>query len=139
MSQENVEVMRAVYDRYREGDFRASADLLDPYVVLVLSRASDWGPETPESGMYIGSEGIAEYTRENLIKPWSHFTMEAEEIVKAGDSVLVHVHQRGVGRTSGVPSELHYFTLWSFRGPRIIRIESFRDRGAALEAVGLSE
>ena len=139
MSRENVEMMRSVYDRYREGDFRASADLLDPYVVLVLSRASDWGPETPASGVYIGSEGVAEYTRESLIKPWSSFTMEADEIVEAGDSVLVRVHQRGVGRTSGVPSELRYFTLWSFRGPRIIRIESFRDRGEALEAAGLSE
>ena len=105
----------------------------------MLSRASDWGPETPKSGLYIGSEGIAEYTRENLVKPWSSFTVEAEEIVAAGDSVLVHVHQRGVGRASGVPSELRYFTLWSFRGPRIIRIESFRDRAEALEAAGLSE
>jgi hypothetical protein len=35
MSRENVEAIRAVYDRFSEGDFRASADLLDPHVVLV--------------------------------------------------------------------------------------------------------
>ena len=34
MSQENVEIVRAVYERFSEGDFRASADVLDPHVVL---------------------------------------------------------------------------------------------------------
>jgi hypothetical protein len=40
---------------------------------------------------------------------------------------------------SGVPVELRYFTVWSFRGNKVIRIENFRERGEALEAVGLSE
>ena len=65
--------------------------------------------------------------------------MEAEEIVEAGDGVLVDVRQRGVGRTSGVPVELRYFTLWSFRARKVIRIQSFRDRAEAFEAAGLSE
>ena len=75
MSEENVETIRAVYDRYREGDFGASADLLDPHVVLVLPKAGDWGPETPESGLFVGSEAIATYTRDSLLKPWADFTM----------------------------------------------------------------
>jgi ketosteroid isomerase-like protein len=65
--------------------------------------------------------------------------MRAEEVLVAGDSVVVTVLQSGVGRTSGVPTELRYFTIWSFRGPKVIRIESFRERGDALEAAGLSE
>jgi hypothetical protein len=40
---------------------------------------------------------------------------------------------------SGVPVELRYFTVWSFRGNKLIRIENFRERGEALEAAGLSE
>jgi hypothetical protein len=40
---------------------------------------------------------------------------------------------------SGVPVELRYFTVWSFRGSKLIRIENFRERGEALEAAGLSE
>ena len=66
-------------------------------------------------------------------------TFEAEEVRAAGDTVLVSVCQRGVGRASGVPIEARYFTLWSFRGPKVIRIESFGDRAEALEAAGLRE
>jgi ketosteroid isomerase-like protein len=40
MSQENVEVVRRVYDRWGEGDFRASLEVLDPHVVLVWIRCS---------------------------------------------------------------------------------------------------
>jgi ketosteroid isomerase-like protein len=96
MSQENVDVIRAIYDRDREGDFRASADLLDPHVILVLEKGGDWGLDIPESGRYVGREAVALYTRD-LLKPWTGFTMDAEEVVAAGDSVLVKVHPPALG------------------------------------------
>ena len=137
MSEENVEIVRAVYERWSEGDFRASVDLLDPHVVLVLR--PEFGPDFLKAGRYIGPEGVAAYTRD-LLKPWTHLTMDAEEFVAAGDSVLASVRQRGfLGSTSGVPTELRFFTLWSFRGRKVIRLESFRDRAEALEAAGLRE
>ena len=137
MSQENVETVRAIYDRWSEGDFTASVAVFDPHVVLVLR--PDFGPESPDTGVYHGQEAIAAYTREYLLKPWRHLTMEAEEILGAGDSVLVSVRQRGVGKMSGVPTEARYLTLWTFRGGKVIHIESFVDRDTALEAAGLSD
>jgi hypothetical protein len=38
MSQENVEIVRAVYERWSEGDFRAHVDLL--YLSVDLGRPS---------------------------------------------------------------------------------------------------
>jgi len=132
MSEEKVEVVRKVYERWSEGDFRASADLLDTHVLLVLHS------EFPEAGTYLGNEAVAAYTRD-LLKTNRHLTQEAEEIIAAGDSVVVGVRQRGVGRASGVPTEMHFFTLWTLRGRKVIRIESFRERAEALEAAGLRE
>jgi ketosteroid isomerase-like protein len=137
MSQQNIETVRAVYERWSEGDFRAAVDLFDPHVVLVLR--PEFGPDYPDAGVYLGAEAIAKYTRRSLLETWADFTMEAEEIVAAGDSVLVGVRQRGIGRASGVPTEAHYFTLWSFRGGKVIRIESFRERAEAIEAAGVRE
>jgi ketosteroid isomerase-like protein len=139
MSEENVEIVRGVYKRWSEGDFRASVDLLDPHVVLVLD--PEFAPylmSNPDEGAFYGIEAVAAYTRD-ILEPMTHLTMEAEEIAAAGDSVLVSVCQRGVGRASGAPTEMRYFTLWTFRGYKVIRIESFRERAEALEAAGLSE
>src|SRR5215207_4129629 len=47
MSQENVEIVRGIFERWGEGDFRAGTDLFDPHVVLVLR------PEFPDSGAYL--------------------------------------------------------------------------------------
>jgi ketosteroid isomerase-like protein len=132
MSQSNVEAVRSVYQRWSEGDFRASVDLLDPHVVLVL------GPEFPDAGTYLGIEAVASYTR-GLLEPWTHFTIEAEQFLAAGDSLLAGVRQRGVGSTSGIPTELRYYMLWTFRGRKVVRLECFRDRSEALDAAGLQE
>jgi ketosteroid isomerase-like protein len=133
MSQENVEALRAIYDRFSEGDFRASVDLLDRRIVFLPL------PESPEAQVYLGVEGVAAWMRRTLLEAWADLTMEAEEFISAGDSVLVSVRQRGVARISGIPTDAHYFTLWSFRGSKVIRIENFQERDEALEAAGLSE
>ena len=132
MSQENVEVVRSVYERWSQGDFRGGLDVLDPLVLFVLP------PEFPDAGTYLGLERLAGYKR-GLLEPWTRFTIEAEEIADAGDSVVAAVLQRGVGDGSGAATEFRYFQAWSFRGRKVIRLENFRERAEALEAVGLSE
>ena len=47
MSQENVENVRQIYERWGRGDFRAGQEIYDPYVLLVLR------PEFPEPGAYL--------------------------------------------------------------------------------------
>jgi ketosteroid isomerase-like protein len=132
MSHENVETVRAVYERFSEGDFRASLDVVDPLVLFVLR------PGFPESGTYLGIARLVEYTRE-FLEPWSQITIEAEEITDAGDSVVATVRQRGVGSESNAATEFRYFQVWSFRGSKVIRLENFRERAEALDATGLSE
>ena len=132
LSEENVDAIRAVYERWGEGDFEAGLDLLDPHAVLVHD------PEFEAGGPSYGINAITEFTR-GMLEAWTRFTISAEEVIPARDSVLVGVHQRGVGRASGVPADLHYFMVWTFRGHKVVRFESIRVRAKALEAAGLSE
>ena len=138
MPHENVEAVRAIYERFGEGDFSSSVDLLDGNVSFLML------PEAPQaeerrgraSNLYMGVEGVATGMR-RLLETWTELRMEAEEVIDAGDAVLVSVIQRGTARATGVPTELRYYTLWSFRGPKVIRIENIRGREQALEAAGL--
>jgi ketosteroid isomerase-like protein len=131
MSEENVESVRRVYERFGEGDFRASVDLFDRHIVYLMMRDAPWAEA------YLGVEAVA--AARELFDTWADFTLKAEELIPAGDSVLVSVRQQGVARISGVPTDEHYFTVWSFRGRKVIRIENFQERAQALEAAGLSE
>jgi len=132
MSQENVDALRAVYDEWGNGNFRAGVDLYDPEVVFVQ------GPGFPESGAHHGREGIREYMR-TFLETWTRLTIEADDFLEAGDTVVAEVVQRGSGKESAAPGEFRYFHVWSFRGGKVIRLEVIRNREDALEAAGLSE
>jgi ketosteroid isomerase-like protein len=132
MSDENVEAVRAVYEGWQNGNFQAGVDLYDPQALLVM------GEGFPESGSYHGPEGIGEYMRA-FLEAWEKVTIEAEDLVDAGDSVVATVVQRGAGRGSGATAELRYFQVWTFRAGRVIRLDVLRDRAAALEAAGVRE
>jgi ketosteroid isomerase-like protein len=131
-SDENVEMVQTIYARFSEGDFRTAVDLYDRQIVFLLM------PDAPEAEVHLGVKAVAAATR-GLFETWADFTLEAEEVIPAGDSVFVSVHQQGIARISGVPSDDHYFAVWSFRGRKVIRIEHFPQRARALEAAGLSD
>lgn len=130
MPQDHVPALQGVYDRWSEGDFRASAKLMDPLVLFVM------GEGLPETGAYLGVDQLAEYMR-GFLEPWARLTIEAEEMLEAGDSVFAAVLQSGTGHGSGAATELRYFHVWTFRGGRVIRLETFRERADALAAAGL--
>jgi ketosteroid isomerase-like protein len=132
MSQRNVEAVQGIYDRWGQGDFDAGTDVMDPLLLLVMR------PEFPDAGTYLGLEAVRGYTR-GFLEPWIRITIEAEEIVEAGDTVIVAVRQSGVGSESGVATELRYFHVWTFRGGKAIRMETVRERAEALEVAGLDE
>ena len=123
-----MEIVRQVYERWARGDFRAGTELFDPWVVLVLR------PEFPDAGAYLGLEKIRGYMQ-RFLEGWDHAVIEGEEFMAAGESVVVQVHQQASGLKSGVPVNMRYFQVWTFRGGAVIRIESVKGREEALEAV----
>ena len=132
MSQENVEIVRLIHEEWARGNLRAGAELHDADIVFIPRR------DLPDSRRYLGPEGIREWMR-RWLDAWTKFTLTAEEMTAAGDSVVVGVRQRGIGKQSGAEVELTFFQVWTFRGPSVIRIEQFGTKPEALRAVGLSE
>jgi ketosteroid isomerase-like protein len=131
MSEGHVQFLRRVYERWERGDFDAGAERYDAEIELVLR------PEFPDPGTYRGREGIGRYMRDLFLADLEEATISGEEFLDAGDSVLVRVRQRATGPASGAPVEMRYFQVWTFRGDRVIRIESVRERADALEVAGL--
>ena len=132
MSEENVEAVRRIYEEWGRGNFREGVELYDPDIVLVQSS------EFPESGTYLGPDGVRRYMT-TFLDAWERLTIEARELIDAGDSVVANVLQRAVGKESGaVPAEIDYFQIWTFRGGKVIRLETIRERETALRAVGLT-
>jgi|SRR5215208_6474259 len=132
MSQENVETVRQILEGWGAGDFGPGVAAFDPQVTLVVP------PAFLESGVYVGAEGIREFTR-RFVAAYERVTIEATALRVAGDTVLADVLQVGNGRSSGLEMRIPYYMLFTLRGGKIVRMESMLDEGDALEAAGLRE
>jgi ketosteroid isomerase-like protein len=132
MSQEHVAVISRIYEAWATGDFRAGADHLDQNVVFVV------GSDFPTFGVFLGLAGVRKYMQD-FLDQWEEFTIEAKHIEAVGDTVLAQVVQHGRGRASGVEVDVTHFMLFTFRGKKIVRIESIMSEGEAFAAAGLSE
>ena len=100
MSEDKVEIVRRIYERWGRGDFRGGTDLYDPYALLVLR------PEFPDAGAYCGPNEIRRYMREDFLADLESAAIVGEEFLDAGDSVVVRVRQRATGPVSGALVEI---------------------------------
>ena len=116
MSEQNVEALRAVYAGWERGDFGTSTALFDDDVKL------DVDPGIPDGGSYEGLDGVRRYMS-TFLESWDSLTIAAKSFQDAGDKVLVAVRQAGTGQGSGVPVELEYSQLWTFRDGKVVRLE----------------
>jgi ketosteroid isomerase-like protein len=134
MSRENLEIIRHAFEAFNEGDFSAFLDLYDEDIVLRIA------PPSIESGSFYGAKAVEDQYRRFFAPFGESYRVEIEELIEAGDSVLVLHRARARGRRSGAEVEsVNQWGIFTMRGGRIIRIDQAADRKKAFEAVGLQE
>ena len=132
MSQENVELVRAGYEAWNRGDITWALKHLDPQVELRDP------PDAPDAQVWHGHEGYRRQL-EQFMAAWEDASLEPEEIVDAGDKVLVRVRYWGRAKDEGIEVHAQVFHVFTIRDGRGISIEVFGDEAQALEAVGTRE
>lgn len=128
MSQENVERVRNSLAAYRRGDYAAASACLAPDVVWEV------GQELPAHGPAAVRDLWKRWDSE-----WEDLETVADEILDAGDSVVLAVRYRGRGRGSGVEVNDRLFEVHTFRDGECVRKVDFTERSEALKAAGLPE
>jgi ketosteroid isomerase-like protein len=84
-----------------------------------------------------GPDSVIEFFHE-WIEPWDDLEIDWELETAGPDAALAIIDMRGRGRGSGVPTEMRFFQLWTFRDGRAIRMEMFSDLDEARRAAGLA-
>ena len=132
MSQENVEIVRAAFEAFIEGDQEKTAQLVDPALEF---HGTVGGLQ--EGQIAHGQSQIDQQFEAEDLEAWEERRLEAEEFIDAGDNVVVLLHEYRRGRGSGIELETETAVVVAVSGGRVVRIQGYMDRGAALEAVGL--
>jgi ketosteroid isomerase-like protein len=130
MSQENVEIVREIWDAFERGGF--PAELFDESAEW--RTASDL-PDTETCRGHAAIQRMLATGWENVLDPG----LRAEEMVDAGDCVLVRWRGWGKGRGSGLPIDWHEAHSYELRDGTVVTVCEFRSWEEALAAAGLSE
>lgn len=130
MSRENVEIVRGIYESIVRGEIEEVFPVLDPEI--------EWRepPESPGAGVYRGHEGVRR-SYASWVANWLEYRLEVEDLIEAGDHVLVRCRQRVRAKASGVEVEQTLFGAWTLRDGKAVRMRMYHDEAGALEAVGL--
>ena len=123
-------MVKRIYGRWSDGDWRAGQEELSDDVVFVV--------DDPAAGLitYHGRGGVTRYMRE-FLGAWRRVRHLTPEFIENGDRVFVAARQAGVGKHSGVETADEVFAVWTFRDGKVTRLEHLRDRDDALRAAGL--
>jgi ketosteroid isomerase-like protein len=133
MSEENIKLVREAFEAFLSRDQEKAAQLVDPEVEF---HGTVGGLQ--EGQVAHGQSEIDQQFEEVDLEAWEERRLEAEEFIDAGDAVVVLLHEYRRGRGSGVELEADTAVVVAVRGGRVVRIQGYMDRGAALEAAGLS-
>ena len=109
MSEENVEIVRAIYEHWTRGDYEAVFSRLDTDIEWFgppdISAAGE-----PGSGLSRGHEGVRR-SLARWVGAWDEYSFELRRLIDCGDDVLVEGWHHGRGKTSGVEVSEEIFSV----------------------------
>jgi ketosteroid isomerase-like protein len=129
MSAELVQLVREGYDAWNKGD--------RGWVLEHMSRDVRWitPPDDPDPGTYEGLLGVEQYWAQ-----WraavGQLNFQIEEIMDAGQAVVVVARRQGRGEHSGLQISDRVIQVFHFdENAKCIEVDEYYDRDAALSAV----
>jgi ketosteroid isomerase-like protein len=131
MSQENVEIMRRAYAVLAEQGVEAALAFADPECESTTPSSLASEPDT-----YRGHEGFRRWFG-SFGDAMEGVYLEGVEFTPVGDKVLVETKLHARGRTTGIETVQRAFLVWTLREGLVMGVETFAERGQALEAAGL--
>ena len=132
MTSANLDLVRSIYADWGRGDYTATA-WANPEIEWVMV-------DGPNPGSWTGLAGMAEGFR-SILSVWEDWRTVVDEYRELDEErVLVLLHMRGRGKTSGLDvGQLRKVgaNLWHIRGGKVARFVIYFDRERAFADLGL--
>jgi ketosteroid isomerase-like protein len=131
MSQENVEIVRAVIDAFNRGDLEAAFKHMDSDFEIDASRTIG-----PVHGVLKLDQIRA--ALDEFFGLWEAVRIEIDKFIDAGEQIATAFTSHHRGR-DGIEVTVRPSFVWTIRDGRIVRQCFYQEWQEALEALGLRE
>jgi len=121
VSASNVATVKAIYDAFGSGDIPAALERLSPE--LVWNEADDF--PYSDRNPYVGPQAVLEGVFARIGAEWDGFGVNVEELLDAGDSVVMLGRYRGTYKATGKPQDTQVVHVWRLRDGKAVRFQQY--------------
>jgi ketosteroid isomerase-like protein len=132
MTEENAEIVRRALAAFDSG-LDAAAEFWDPEIDW---RAIEGAPD--DIGVFTGHDAMRRYY-EQWYETFEAIQLETEELIDAGDQVVVMLHVTAQMKGSDASVDMRVGIVYGLKDGLIVRGREYATRGEALKAAGLPE
>ena len=123
MSQENMDIIRGLYDAFARGDIPAVLGSLDADVEWREADGFLYADQNP----YIGPGAVLAGVFVRIGGEWEGFQAKPDSLLDAGETVIAQGHYSGVYKATGRSVRAQFAHLFTLRGGKVVRFQQYTD------------
>ena len=130
MSQENLEIIRDLYEAFGRGDIPAVLGALDANVEWREAEGFLYADQNP----YMGPGAVLAGVFARLGGEWEEFQARPDSFLDAGEAVIAQGHYGGVYKATGRKVRAQFAHVWTLRGGKVLTFQQYTDTKQFSEA-----
>jgi ketosteroid isomerase-like protein len=130
MSQENLEIIRGLYEAFGRGDIPAVLGALDANVEWREAEGFLYADQNP----YMGPGAVLAGVFARLGGEWEEFQARPDSFLDAGEAVIAQGHYGGVYKATGRKVRAQFAHVWTLRGDKVVTFQQYTDTKQFSEA-----
>ena len=123
MSQQNVDLVRGIYDAFAAGNV--------PAVLGAMSPDIEWNEAEnfplADGNPYVGPDAVLQGVFARLAAEWDGFAAVPDEIIDAGDTVIALGRYLGTYKATGKPIKAQMVHVWRIAGGKAAAFQQYTD------------
>lgn len=132
MSEQNVALVRAIYDSFAVGDIPGVLGRMAPEMVWNEAENFPYADGNP----YRGPDAILGGVFARLGSEWDGFSVSPEEFLDSGDSLVVLGRYRGTVKATGLALDAQFAHVWRVADGKAVRFQQYTDTLQAARVMG---
>jgi ketosteroid isomerase-like protein len=131
MSQENVNIVRSIYDAFGIGDVPSILAALDPQIEWREAENFIYADGNP----YIGPAAVLDGVFMRFSTEWEGFSVSPKEILDAENTVIGRGYYSGTYKKTGKQVRAQFAHVFNIRNGKVAKFEQYTDTAQFQQAV----
>jgi ketosteroid isomerase-like protein len=131
MADNNLEIVRGMYEAFATGDVPAVLQAMSDDIVWNEAEGFPYADRNP----YLGPQAVVEGVFMRLGTEWEGWTLDIEDFVAGGDSVVAMGRYRAKYRANGRDLNAQFAHVWTLREGHAVSFQQYTDTAQAQAVV----